>query len=183
MDSLLKLLYAVFCALFRDSFGKNGWGLPIYKNRFVQHALAFLATAGICWVKELAWYWCLWVALWIQIEWAIGHGPCYDLGKGGKPDKKMIKRYEKMVGYKLLCKIFPEGQWYSFWFDFCLLTIRYTYPLIPICFLFHPIFLTLGLVITALYALYRFCPIMQKYRWLDVEIWVGFVLGLFVSFL
>ena len=183
MVALLKLAYALFMGAWRDSFGKNGWDLPIYKNRFVQHIVAFLATAGICLIKDLSWYWCLWVALWIQIEWALGHGPCYDLGKGGKPDKKMIQRYEKMLGCKLLYKVFPENQWYGPEFDFCLLAIRYTYPLIPICFLFNPVFMTLGLVITSLYALYRYCPFMQKHRLLDVEIWVGFALGLFVAFL
>jgi len=177
----MRLLYAILIGLWRDSFGKNGWDLPIYKNRFVQHVLAFLMTAGICWWKDLAWYWCLWVALWIQIEWALGHGPCYDLGKGGKPDEKMLKRYEKMVGYKLLCKIIPQDKWWTTGFDFCLLAIRYTYPLLPICFLFNPVFMTLGLVISGLYGIFR--AIQPKQRWLDVEIWAGFALGLYVAFL
>lgn len=183
MDSLLKLLYAVFCALFRDSFGKNGWDLPIYKNRLVQHIVAFIMTATICCVKGIQWYWCLWVALWIQIEWALGHGVAYDLGKGGKPDKKALERYKKMVGYKLVCKLFPEDKWYSFWFDFVLLSIRYTYPLIPICFLFNPVFMLLGVVITCEYAAYRYIPFLQKHRWTDVEIWAGLTVGLFVAFL
>lgn len=180
---MLKILYTIFMGAWRDSFGKNGWDLPIYHYRVVQHIVAFLATAGICWYKDLSWYWCLLVALWIQIEWAIGHGPCYDLGKGGKPDKKMIQRYEKMLGCKLLYKVFPESQWYGPEFDFCLLAIRYTYPLIPICWLFNPVFMTLGLVITSLYALYRYCPVLQKHRLLDVEIWAGFALGLYVAYL
>ena len=180
---MLKLLYTLFMGAWRDSFGKNGWDLPIYKNRFVQHIVAFLATAGFCWVKDLSWYWCLWVALWIQIEWALGHGPCYDLGKGGEPDEKMKKRYKRMVGYKLLCKLFPEDKWYSTGFDFCLLAIRYTYPLLPICVYFNPVFLTLGLVIAGLYGVYRSCPFCQKHRLLDVEIWVGMALGLYVAFL
>ena len=179
----MKLLYAILMGIWRDGFGKSGWGLPIYKIRFVEHVVGFLMTVAICWWKDLAWYWCLWVALWIQIEWALAHGPCYDCGKGGKPDAKMIKRYEKMVGYKFLCKIFPENQWYTFGFDFCLLAIRYTYPLLPICFLFNPVFLTLGMMISAEYAMYRYCDYFQKHRLLDVEIWVGFVLGLYVAFL
>lgn len=180
----MKFLYSVFMALWRDSFGKNGWNLPVYKNRFVQHIFAFIMTFALCtFDKDLSWLWCLWVALWVQIEWTLGHGPCYDLGKSGKPDKKMLERYEKMVGYKFLCKIFPENQWYSFGFDFCLLTIRYTYPLLPICFAFNPVFLTLGMTISALYAIYRYCPICQKYRLLDVEIWAGLVLGLYVAYL
>lgn len=169
--------------IWRDGFGKSGWGLHIFKIRFVEHVVGFLMTAFICWWKELAWYWCLWVALWIQIEWALGHGACYDLGTSGKPDAKMKKRYEEMLGCKLLYKIFPENKWYTFWFDFCLLTIRYTYPLIPICFLFNPIFMLLGVVITCEYASYRYIPFLQKHRLLDVEIWAGLVLGLFVAFL
>jgi len=180
---MLKLIYAVLMGLWRDSFGKNGWDLLIYKNRFVQHIVAFLMTVGICLYKDISWYWCLWIALWIQIEWALGHGPCYDVGTSGKPDEKMLKRYQEMVGYKLVCKLFPESLWYSFGFDYVLLSIRYTYPLIPICFLFNPVFLTLGLIITGLYAIYRYCPYMQTKRWLDVEIWAGFVLGMYVAFL
>ena len=179
---MLKIIYTLFMSAWRDSFGKNGWDLPIYHNRFVQHLLAFLMTFCLCFFsKSLSWYWCLWVALWIQIEWALGHGVVYDLGKSGKPDKKALERYKKMVGYKLLCKIFPENEWYTTGFDFCLLAIRYTYPLIPICFLFNPVFITLGLVIAGLYSIYRACQF--KKRWLDVELWVGLAVGLYVAFL
>lgn len=181
---MLKLLYTILIGAWRDSFGKNGWDLPIYKNRFVQHAVAFLATFLLCMIdKGFVWYGALWVALWIQIEWAMGHGCCFDLGKGGEPDLKMLKRYKRMVGYNLLCKIFPEDKWYGFWFDFVLLTIRYTYPLISIMCVFNPLFMTLGVVIASLYALYRYCPFMQKHRLLDVEIWAGIALGLYVAFL
>ena len=180
---MLRLLYAALMGAWRDSFGKNGWDLPIYKNRFIQHIVAFCLTTTICCVNGLAWYAACWIALWVQIEWALGHGPCYDLGKGGEPDAKMLKRYKRMLGYKILCKIFPEDKWYSFWFDFCLLDFRYTYPLLPICAYFNPVFMTLGLVIAAEYAAYRYIPFLQKHRLLDVEIWVGFTLGLFVAFL
>jgi len=176
-------IYAILMGLWRDCFGKDGYNIPVLKWRIVQHIIAFLMTSAICWYKDFAWYWCIWVALWIQIEWALGHGPCYDLGTGEKPDAKMLKRYKRMVGYKLLCKIFPEDKWYTTGFDFCLLTIRYTYPLLPICWLFGPTFLTLGLLISGLYGLYRSSEWIQRHRLLDVEIWVGFVLGLYVAFL
>ena len=184
MINLIKILYTLFMSWFRDCFGKGGYGLPVLKYRMVQHILAFSATFLLCYfTKDLSWFWCLWVALWIQIEWALAIGPAYDCGKGGKPDDKMLKRYEKMVGYKLLCKIFPQDKWWTTGFDFCLLAIRYTYPLIPICFFFNPVFMTLGLVISALYGLYRSSDWFKQYRLLDVEIWVGFVLGLYVAFL
>ena len=180
----MKFLYAILMGLWRDSFGKGGWDLPIYKNRFVQHVLAFTMTFLLCtFVKAEAWWVSLWIATWIQIEWALGHGPCYDLGRAGKPDKKMIERYEKMVGCKLLYKLFPKEEWYGTGFDFCLLAIRYTYPLLPICVYFNPVFLMLGLVIAGMYGVYRACPYMQTKRWLDVEIWVGLALGLFVAYL
>ena len=180
----MKLLYAIFMGAWRDSFGKNGWNLPIYKNRFVQHLVAFLFTFLLCWLsKGKVWYVAAWIALWIQIEWALGHGPCYDLGKGGEPDAKMLKRYKRMIGYNVLCKMFPEDEWYSTGFDFCLIAIRYTYPLLPICVYFNPVFLTLGLVISGLYGLYRACPYCQKHRWLDVEIWAGLALGMYVAYL
>lgn len=181
---MLTFIYPLFMSFWRDSFGKDGWGLPIFKNRVVQHVVAFIMTFLLCvFGKVFDWYWALWVALWVQVEWALGHGPCYDLGKSGKPDEKMLKRYEKMVGYKLLCKLFPEDEWYSFGFDFLLLAIRYTYPLLPICFLFNPVLLTLGLVISGLYAIYRYCPFAQEHRVTDVELWVGFALGLYIAYL
>lgn len=179
----MRLLYAILMAAWRDSFGKSGWDLPVYKNRFIQHIVAFALTTTICCVNGFVWYVAAWIALWIQIEWALGHGVAYDLGKGGKPDKKALERYKKMVGYKLVCKLFPEDKWYSFWFDFVLLYIRYTYPLLPICVYFNTLFLLLGVVITSEYAAYRYIPFLQKHRLLDVEIWAGLALGLFVAFL
>lgn len=181
---MLNLLYAIFMGAWRDSFGKDGWGLPIYHNRMVQHIVAFLGTSALCYfVKDITWYWTLWIALWIQIFWAIRHGCAYDVGKGGNPNEDMLKRYKSMVGYKFLYKIFPEEDRYGMCFDFLLLTIRYTYPLLPICLLFNPIFLTLGLIIASLYLIYRYCPILQKYRFCDVEIWSGFITGLYVALL
>lgn len=179
---MINLLYAIFMGLWRDSFGKNGWDLPIYHYRVVQHIVAFLGTSALCFfAKDLSWFWTLWVAFWLQIEWALGHGPCFDVGKGGKPDEKMLKRYEKMVGYKLLCKLFPEDEWYSMGFDFILLAIRYTYPIIPILFISNFSFAFVGLVVSSLYLIYRYCPYMQKHRWLDVEIWTGFSVGLLLA--
>ena len=181
---MMKLLYTIFMAFWRKGFGCDGWGLPILKNRFVLHILGFLATFSLCmFSKGFNWYASVWVAIWVQIFWALGHGPCYDCGTAGKPDAKMIKRYEKMVGYKLVCKIFPEDQWYTFGFDFILLAIRYTYPILPICFLFNPALLTIGLVISALYGMYRYCDFMRNHKWLDVEIWAGLVVGLFIAYL
>ena len=181
---MIKLLYTFFMAFWRKAFGCDGWKLPILKNRFVLHVFGFLATFLLCmFSKGFNWYTSSWIAVWIQIFWALGHGPCYDCGKGGKPDAKMLKRYEKMVGYKLVCKIFPEDQWYTFGFDFILLAIRYTYPIIPIYLMFNPALLTIGLVISALYGMYRYCDFMRNHKWLDVEIWAGLVTGLFIAYL
>ena len=181
---MLKLLYTAFMGFWRDSFGKNGYHWKIYEHRIVEHIVAFLFTFIFCSVdKGFNWYISCWIAIWVQIFWALGHGPCYDCGTAGKPDKEMIKRYEKMVGYKLVCKIFPEDQWYTFGFDFILLAIRYTYPILPICFLFNPALLTIGLVISALYGMYRYCDFMKNHKWLDVEIWAGLVTGLFIAYL
>ena len=181
---IFKILYVIFSSGYRDAFGKNGWYLPIIKYRMVQHVIAFCMTFVFClYCKCITWYWSAWIAVWVQIFWAIGHGCCYDLATHGYPDETMIKRYEKMVGYKLLCKIFPKDEWYTFGFDFILLTIRYTYPLIPIVYWFGPVLLSLGLVISGLYAIYRYCPYVRTKRLLDVEIWAGFATGLFISFL
>lgn len=184
IQSIIKIMYVLFSAGWRDSFGKNGWDLPIYKNRFVQHVLAFCMTFLLCvFGKTVDWYWALWIALWIQIEWALGHGYAYDVSTGGQPDEKMLKRYKKALGYRLLCKVFPKEEQHGMCFDFILLSIRYTWPLLPICWFFNPSFLFLGLIVASLYLIYRFCPAIQKVRFLDVEIWVGFTVGLFVAFL
>lgn len=182
--TLIKILYVLFMGWWRDAFGKNGHYIPVLKNRFVQHVIAFTASFCLCYfVKDIKLLWCVWIAVWVQIYWALGHGACFDIGKNGKPDEALIKRYEKMVGYKFLCKIFPEEEWYGVCFDFCLLAIRYTYPLLPIIFWFNPVLITLGLIISGLYGVYRYCPYMQKHRLLDVEIWAGMATGLFISFL
>ena len=184
MNNLFNLVYVIFSSGYRDAFGKNGYNLPILKNRFVQHVLGFLATLSLCVLtKGIVWYWAVWIAVWVQIYWAIGHGFAYDLSTHGEPDEEMLKRYKKAVGYKFVCKFFDEKDWYTFGFDFILLTIRYTYPLIPIVYWFGPVLLSLGLVISGLYALYRYCPYVRTKRLLDVEIWAGFATGLFISFL
>lgn len=181
---MFGLLYTIFMGFWRDAFGKDGHNLPVLKNRMALHTIAFVITFLLCFfVKGFAWHWSLWVALWIQIYWALGHGPCYDTGTAGKPDDKLLKRYEKMLGYKLVCRLFPKEEWYGFGFDFVLLAIRYTYPLLPIFFLFNPVLLTLGLLVAGLYAMYRYCEYFRKHRLLDVEIWAGLVTGLFVAFL
>ena len=180
----MKYIYPFFMALWRDAFGKNGYYIPVIKIRFVQHVIAFIMTFLLCYFdKGLKWWWCIWIATWLQIWWSLGHGACYDCGTHGKPDEAMIKRYEKMFGYKLVCKIFDESDWYGFGFDFVLLTIRYTYPLVFVCFWFSPVLFTLGLVVSGLYAIYRYCPFCQQHRLLDVEIWAGFVAGLYFAFL
>ena len=181
---MLKIIYILLFSWWRDLFGKNGYELPILKYRFVEHVIAFCMTFLLCFFdKGLQWYWCIWIAVWVQIFFSIGHGYAYDLGTKGKPDAEMLKRYEKSVGYKFVCKIFEEKDWYGFGFDFILLTIRYTYPLIPICFWFNPCLLSLGIIISGLYAIYRYCEFVRNHRLLDVEIWAGFVVGLFIAFL
>jgi hypothetical protein len=168
----------------RDCFGKNGYHIPVLQNRFVQHVIAFIATFCLCFfVKGIKWWWSAWIAVWVQIEWAVKHGCAYDIGTTGTPDEKMLERYKSMVGYKLLCKIFNEDEKYGICFDFVLLAIRYTYPLIPICMFFNPCFLFLGVIISSLYLVYRHCSFLRKYRLLDVEIYVGLVVGFFISFL
>jgi len=183
MTALFQLIYPIISALWRDCFGKDGWGLPIIKYRVVQHIFLFIVSFALLICRGTTLALSAWIALGIQVWWSLGHGPAYDIGTAGKPDAKMLKRYKKMVGYKLLCKLFPEDKWYSFGFDFALLAIRYTYPLVLICWWFNPVFLTLGLVVASLYAIYKHCEWLQKQRWADVELWVGFVAGLFIAYL
>lgn len=180
----MRLLYTLFFGLWRDAFGKNGYYLPVLENRFVQHVLGFLATFSLCLLtKKIDWYWAIWIAVWVQIYWAIGHGFAYDLSTHGEPDEEMLKRYKKAVGYKFVCKIFDKKDWYGMCFDFILLSIRYTWPLLAIVYWFGPVLLTLGLVVASLYLIYRYCPYVRSKRLLDVEIWAGMAVGLFIAFL
>ena len=183
MILFFQWLYVFFSAVWRDCFGKDGWGLPIIKYRVVQHILLFFVSFALLMCRGTTLALSAWIALGIQIWWSLPHGVMYDCGTAGKPDAKMLKRYKKMVGYKLVCKIFPEDKWYGFGFDFVLLAIRYTYPLLLICWWFNPVFLTLGLIVASLYAIYKHCEYLWKKRWADVELWVGFVAGLFIAFL
>lgn len=179
----MRYIYPFFSALFRDAFGKNGYYIPLLKSRFVQHVIAFAMTFLLCYFdKGLKWWWCIWIATWLQIWWSLGH-VSYDLAKKGIPTGKELERYKKSVGYKFLCKIFDEKDWYGIGFDFCLLTIRYTYPLFAIVWWFNPVLLSLGLVIASLYLIYRYCPYCQKHRWTDVELYSGFFCGLYIAFL
>lgn len=76
----------------------------------------------------------MWTAIAVTIveglHWSLGHGPYFDLGRGGIPDEKMKKRYNKMFYHYILDWCFPEEEKYGTFYDFCGMLLRYTWPLL-----------------------------------------------------
>lgn len=86
--------------------------------------------------------------------WSLGHGPAFDMNRGGKPSESTISRYHREKWSFIPDKIVPEEHWYGFIYDFIWMTARYTYGvlfIIPFVWTFK--ILWLGLIIASIYAL------------------------------
>lgn len=186
MTVLWSLLYSLWCGLFRDCFGKDGYNLPVLKHRAVQHILnVAVSLVFFKFALALSWFASVCMTAAIAYFWSTGHGSCYDIGTAGKPDEKMKKRYEKTLGWSIASKLIPEKNWYNPCFDALLLSLRYSLPcvlMLPFC---NPLVLLTGLVVSSLYCFYRYLPedsVLKNKRILDVEIFAGLVSGLFFAF-
>lgn len=126
--------------------------------------------------------------------WSKGHGPAFDMARGGKPSESTIERYHREKWSFIADKLIPEDHWYGFLYDFVWMTARYTYGVIFIIpFLWSLKILWLGLIIASIYAL---CwTIQEKDNWVFkyflyncvesstnlAEIIGGFSVGLFLT--
>lgn len=125
----LSIIYGLFLGLWRRAFGNDGFGIPILRNRAVLHIIGFTACFMVLWYKGSGWITaCLCAGILQGLYWAPGHGPAFDLSRGGQPDEKMIKRYKKAFWNKWCEWLVPESAWYGFGYDFLWLAFRYELP-------------------------------------------------------
>lgn len=104
------------------------------------------------------------VVCWLQFQfWSRGHGCCFDLGRGGRPDAATLIRYNERW-YHIPCdflfeKVFNQPfKKYGFLYDFFYLTLRYTCPMLPMM-IFDWHYILVGLSIAPVYA---FCVTLQE---------------------
>ena len=153
---MLTIINGLWWAPLRRWFGGMLENYPILKNRGIQTTVMMLSMLPffvdgnsnfMCWVAGLS------IISWLQfVEISSGHGPIFDVSRGGNtPSEESVARYHKMWGFKILCRIFPESARYGFLFDFILLTIRYTLPMLPLAFISWG-YVLIGLAVAPVYA-------------------------------
>jgi hypothetical protein len=201
IDNILILLaisipVAVFESAWRRTYGggciatwwNNCKWIKWLNIRFVCTILNLILIFSICqWIRGLVWYWSLSVAVIIQfLYWALGHGPYFDIGRGGPPDDKMLKRYNKMFYHYILDWCFPEEHRYSHFYDFCGMWLRYTWMLLLILIVptFNIGLLNLGTIVAIVYGLCHVAKdkdLIKKIKSTGLaEYIVGFITGLFL---
>ena len=135
----------------------------------------------------------LFISCYYQFEfWSRAHGPCFDIANDKNPSPEVIERYKKMKGYNLLCKKIPEDRWYGFLFDYRLMNIRYTWPMLPSMFI-SPVYVLIGLSVAPIYAfcwalgreepwLFEKFPSFCKQPTQLAEIITGFIFGFGIAY-
>lgn len=188
LHTLIGLFYALFSSWWRRCFGSGGWGLPVIKYRAIQHIIGFLAAFGICWYNGYQWWQSLALGGVLQgLYWALGHGPAYDMSRGGYPDEKMIQRYEKFFWDKWCKFLVPRESWYFFGYDFLWMLFRYGLPAcLMALILLNPYTASCGMAATMTYAvcwsLYDKGKLHHLFATELAEIITGFVTGLLIAF-
>lgn len=177
----MGFLYACFMSAWRRCFGSDGWGLPIIKNRAIQHIIGFTVTSFVLWYIGYGWIQIIACAGVLQgLYWAKGHGMCFDYGKGDVD----LDRYEKMLSWRLIRRFIPEKYWYGYESDFLLMTTRYTLPAILMaCILLKPQVALLGLIVGGVYAFFwALYDLGLTKKPTEISEWVvGFLTGLFIG--
>ena len=156
---MFNVCFVAFESIWRRAFGDDGFGLPILKHRIVLHILNVIVLfAFLVGIKGFGYYeagYCV-----IVIEGLFYSSTFYagfDLGHSYPPSPEEIKAYG-IIG-RILEKIFPKDKWYKKGFDFCFMTIRYTYPIVMIVYWFKLWILIIGLLVACSYAIgWRFKP-------------------------
>lgn len=165
---MIAIINGICWALLRRWFG--GWlePYPVLRSRGVQTAV--MICAMLPWfIKPGCNLSCLFIAIalvcWLQfVEISSGHGMVFDVSRGGEPqDDKSRQRYQGMWGYTYMLKIVPEQYHFGFLFDFSLLLIRYTLPMLPLAF-FSWGYVLIGLSVAPIYA---FCwTLFERDAWI-----------------
>ena len=177
----MTLLYDLFEAIWRRCFGNDGWGIPVLRNRSIQHIIGFLGASITLWVCGYHWIQIIACAGVLQgLYWAKSHGICFDYGKG----EVDLNRYEKMLSWRLIRKYIPEKYWYEYASDFILMATRYTLPAILMAvILLKPQIALLGLIVGGTYAFFwaLYDVGLTKRPTELAECVVGFLTGLFLT--
>lgn len=181
------ILYAFpfFEAVWRRLFG--GWmeNIPVISNRSFQHVanctyMFFLFQS----LKFETWEIVYSIVVIEGLFWSIGHGCCYDCGRHGTPDERMIGRYKKLWWCWRPCAfLFPEKYWYGNDFDLVYMTIRYTVPtlfLIPV-FGVYIVFMgsTIPIIYNTFWILWEKGYVKKSTQYAEVV--SGFMVGLYLG--
>lgn len=160
----MSLLYAILGGFARRVYG--GWleAYKIIKNRGVQTVIMMLLFLAI-YLPKYKWYVALIITVWLQFQfWSRGHGCCFDVGRGKKPDKNTIKRYNERW-YHIPCDWLADNGFfprYEVEYDYCYMLLRYGCPMIPMMLLdWH--YILIGLSIAKIYAI---C-----WEWQESKVW------------
>ena len=151
----MGIIYGIFLSFWRRAFGNDGFGLPLLQNRSVLHLIGFLACFLVLLYQGSGWIVsCLCAGILQGLYWAPGHGPAFDLSRGGKPDKKMKERYKKAFWNKWCEWLVPKESWYNFGYDFLWLSFRYELPALLLAVLLkNPLVALAGFGVSFAYAL------------------------------
>jgi hypothetical protein len=126
-------MYALWESLWRRMFGSDGWNLPVLRNRAFQHILNVLATGVVLYFTGLNWLLLLaTIGIFEGCYWSWGHGPGFDMGRGGNPDEKMLERYKERFWNKWCEKLLPKSLWYTKRYDALWMFFRYEIPAIGV---------------------------------------------------
>lgn len=175
---MIKFLYSVFEACWRRAFGSGDF------NRLILHIINVIATLFVLWYLGYSLLQnILVVSLYEAFYWSVGHGPAFDMGRGGKPDEEMIERYKKYFWNKWCEFLVPKEYWYTFGYDFLWMMFRYEIPAAIIAvILCSPFFSLAGLFVSSIYAACWTLQDREKLKRLTAtevaEIISGFITGI-----
>lgn len=163
----MSFIYSIWGAFLRRWFG-GLFEKGILSNRGLQSAIMILTFLSI-YIKELTWQAVLIgtvVSVWLQFEyWSRGHGCCFDIGRGKKPSKDTIKRYNERW-YHIPCDWLADKGFfekYSVRYDFLYMTLRYTCPMLPMMY-FDWKYILIGLSVAPVYDI---C-----WMWYNSKVWL-----------
>ena len=172
-------LFGIFESLWRRAFGSGNY------NRVILHIINVLATSLYLWHKDTP---LIKVVLAVPVfeffYWSVGHGAAFDIGRAGKPDSEMIKRYEKYFWDKWCKFIVPESCWYGFWYDYLWMMFRYGLPAILIFIILGKGFFWLaGFGVATAYAIFWNLSDESRLKRLSATEWAEIVSGFVSGFL
>lgn len=143
-------IYAVLGAFARLWFGSD-LKSKLWGNRGLQTAFMLVLFCSIFITDWNSIILGIAISCWLQFQFfSRGHGCCFDLGRGGKPDAETLKRYNERW-YHIPCDWLLSKHKYGFLYDFFYLTLRYTCPMLPMMILDWR-YILVGLSIAPIYA-------------------------------